>query len=104
MLIQKRRTALLPYEILALLEDTKSLAERIQIFQTHESYELKTLLQIAFHPGIKFLLPEGNPPYTPSPIPNGLQYSSLNQRTDILVESLRNNSASISSTVFKWIT
>lgn len=84
MLIQKRKKKLLPYEVLASLESTKSLAERIQVFQENESYELKTLLQIAFHPGIKFLLPEGNPPYTPSPIPNGLEYMSLKKQLDQL--------------------
>ena len=83
-MINRRHIELLPYEILASLENTKSLAERVKIFQDNATYELKTLLQLAFHPGIKLLLPEGSPPYTPSPIPNGLQYMSLKKQLDIL--------------------
>jgi len=41
----------------------KSVVERKKILLKHESNPLKELLKYAFHPDIKFLLPEGAPPY-----------------------------------------
>ena len=41
----------------------KSNAERKKILLEHESNPLKELLKYAFHPDIKFALPEGTPPY-----------------------------------------
>tara|TARA_B100001123_G_C15268483_1_gene1009327 strand:- start:986 stop:1405 length:420 start_codon:yes stop_codon:yes gene_type:complete len=41
----------------------KSVVERKKILLKHESNPLKELLKYAFHPDIKFLLPEGVPPY-----------------------------------------
>ena len=41
----------------------KSVTERKKILLEHESNPLKELLKYAFHPDIKFLLPEGAPPY-----------------------------------------
>lgn len=83
-MIKRKKQETFPHEIIAMLENTKSLAERVKIFQDNETYALKTLLQLAFHPGIKLLIPEGAPPYAPSPIPNGMQYMSLKKQLDIL--------------------
>jgi len=41
----------------------KSITERKKILLEHGSNPLKELLKYAFHPDIKFLLPEGAPPY-----------------------------------------
>ena len=41
----------------------KSITERKKILLEHGSTPLKELLKYAFHPDIKFLLPEGAPPY-----------------------------------------
>ena len=41
----------------------KSVAERKEILLKYESNPLKELLKYAFHPDIKFLLPEGAPPF-----------------------------------------
>ena len=41
----------------------KTTTERKKILQKHGSNPLKELLKYAFHPDIKFLLPEGAPPY-----------------------------------------
>tara|TARA_B100000029_G_scaffold146302_1_gene141632 strand:+ start:1856 stop:2275 length:420 start_codon:yes stop_codon:yes gene_type:complete len=41
----------------------KSITERKKILLEHGSNPLKELLKYAFHPDIKFLLPEGVPPY-----------------------------------------
>ena len=41
----------------------KSVTERKKILLEHESAPLKELLKYAFHPDVKFALPEGAPPY-----------------------------------------
>ena len=41
-------------------------ADEIQLLKEHESFELKTILQGTYNPNVKFLLPEGDPPYTPN--------------------------------------
>ena len=41
----------------------KSVTERKSILLEHESAALKELLKYAFHPDVKFALPEGAPPY-----------------------------------------
>ena len=41
----------------------KSITERKKILLEHGSNPIKELLKYAFHPDIKFLLPEGAPPY-----------------------------------------
>lgn len=40
--------------------------EKIGFLQSQGSTPLKTVLQYAYHPEIKWLLPEGDPPYKPS--------------------------------------
>jgi hypothetical protein len=41
-------------------------ADKIQVLKENESFALKTILQGTYNPGVKFLLPEGDPPYTPN--------------------------------------
>ena len=48
----------------------KSFAERKKILLEHENNPLKELLKYAFHPDIKFLLPEGAPPFKTVGSPN----------------------------------
>ena len=48
----------------------KSITERKKILLEHGSNPLKELLKYAFHPDIKFLLPEGAPPFKTVGSPN----------------------------------
>jgi len=40
--------------------------QRVHFLRMHESPALKEILRYAYHPAIKWLLPEGNPPYKPN--------------------------------------
>lgn len=40
--------------------------ERLQILQENDSKHLRDFLRYAMHPDVKFDLPKGKPPYTPS--------------------------------------
>lgn len=53
-------------EILVKADLAKKKSDKIKILQENYSAVLVTLLQHALDPKIKFLLPEGEPPYRPS--------------------------------------
>ena len=53
-------------EILEKVCKTRKREDRIKLLKDNESFALKTVLQGAYHPRIKWLLPEGTPPYKPS--------------------------------------
>jgi hypothetical protein len=80
-----------PFEIFERVQSADKAAERILILQENESYELKTILQAAFRSDIKFDLPPGAPPYTPSSNPAGVNFSPLRKQVDTLVRLLVGN-------------
>ena len=53
------------YSILKECSEPKSVKERVELLQKHNSPVISLLLKYAFDPNIKFLLPEGDPPYKP---------------------------------------
>jgi hypothetical protein len=80
-----------PFEIFESVQGADKVADRVRILQENESYELKTILQAAFHLDIKFDLPIGSPPYTPSPNPAGVRFSPLRKQIDVLPRLLVGN-------------
>lgn len=54
-------------EILSLASSQKIKAEKIRILRENDSIQLRFLLQCAFSNAITWTLPEGAPPYKPSP-------------------------------------
>lgn len=53
------------YEIFEEVEKAKTKQEKINILQKNSSPALKAVLGYTFDPNVKWLLPEGDPPYTP---------------------------------------
>lgn len=53
-------------EILEQASKAKSIEEKVTILQKNSCPALIWVLKIAFHPDIKWLLPEGRPPFKPS--------------------------------------
>jgi len=53
------------YNILKECSEPKSVNERVELLRKNSSPVLINLLKYAFDPSIKFLLPEGDPPYKP---------------------------------------
>ena len=54
------------YEIVDEVRNSKNVKIKADILQQNESTALIDLLQLTYNPGIKWLLPEGDPPYTPA--------------------------------------
>lgn len=53
-------------EFLESVSKLKKKEEKVKILKENDSYIIRTMLQGAFDPRIKWLLPEGIPPYTPN--------------------------------------
>lgn len=80
-----------PFEIFELVQAAGNQADRVRILQENESFELKTILQAAFRADLKFDLPVGAPPYTPSPNPAGVNFSPLRKQIMVLTRLLVGN-------------
>jgi hypothetical protein len=57
------------YEILKLCNDAKA-DERPAVLRKHDNPILRTILQYAYSPHVKWVLPEGAPPYKPCDLPD----------------------------------
>lgn len=53
-------------EILQLVEEAPSKKEKIDVLRTYDCPPLRTLMVACYSPAVKWLLPEGEPPYKPS--------------------------------------
>ena len=48
------------------ISKAKTREEKREVLKKRENFATKALLQLNFHPAVKWLLPPGAPPYTPS--------------------------------------
>lgn len=55
------------YEVLEQAGKARSKADKVRILKENETWALKDVLRGSFDPKIKWLLPKGEVPYTPSP-------------------------------------
>ena len=55
------------YEIFKEIHNAKKKAEKIAVLHHYSSAAVKTVLGYTYNPNVKWLLPEGTPPYTPLP-------------------------------------
>jgi len=55
------------YEIFKEVHNAKKKAEKIAVLHHYSSAAVKTVLGYTYNPNVKWLLPEGTPPYTPLP-------------------------------------
>lgn len=53
-------------DTLKLLHETKGRDAKKKILQDRECFALKALLQLNFHPDVKWMIPRGVPPYEPA--------------------------------------
>jgi hypothetical protein len=55
-------------EILDLVKEAKDVQTKVSLLRQYDSETLRYILELAFHPNVGWWLPEGSPPYTPSPV------------------------------------
>ena len=79
-----KKTNLLPHEVFDLVQSTRDLKERDAIIKKHESFAIRTILQVNFSDWIKFDIPEGAPPYTPDTRPPEKAAGRINKSIRVL--------------------
>lgn len=57
---------LLVHEVLEKVEKAKTKTAKVKVLKEHESWALKDIIRGSMDSRVKWLLPEGTPPYTPS--------------------------------------
>ena len=67
-------------EFLEKVSKLKKKEDKVEALKFNNSYPLRTILQAAFDPRIRFLLPEGDPPYKPN---------DLNDQEGVLLRECR---------------
>ena len=79
-------------EILKKASDFDKKQDRVDYLRQNDSAALRALLKYAYDEKVKFLLPEGEPPYKPNELPDqeGTMYSEL-RRLYLLIEGGNNN-------------
>lgn len=95
-------------EFLDKVSKLKSRKEKVDALKANDFFSLKTVLQGAYHPNIKWLLPPGQPPFKPNElvdqenvlhrearrlpyfVENGLAVRSQTQREAMFIELLEN--------------
>ena len=69
----KSNKEILLHEILEQAQEYKTEGPRIKFLKKHDTFVLRTILQLAFNKSIELDFPEGAPPYKESESPVGLE-------------------------------
>ena len=64
-------------EIIEECRKSKNVKIKAQILKENESTQLIDLLQLTYNPSVKWIMPEGNPPYEPAPKDGDLEGALL---------------------------
>ena len=82
-------------EILQKVSSAKTKKEKIDLLQEYNSQGLRSLLIINYDESLKFLLPEGEVPFTPNDAPAGTEHTRLTQEYKGLYRFFKGGDASI---------
>ena len=74
------------YTILEKCSALKTKAERVEALKFNGNEAIKAIVQYMFHDGVKFLIPEGTPPYTPSNFENSNRLAGDIRKLNYFVE------------------
>ena len=69
------------YEILEAAGKARSKAEKIKILKSHDSWALRDVLRASYDLKVEFLIPDGEPPYTPNK-PESIPSNLLRKNVD----------------------
>ena len=82
-------------EILQKVSSAKTKKEKIDLLQEYNSQGLRSLLIINYDESLKFLLPEGEVPFTPNDAPAGTEHTRLVHEYKGLYRFFKGGDASI---------
>jgi hypothetical protein len=67
------------HEILTKINNKKDKPGKVEILRKYDTKELRMFLKGSFDSNLKWLLPDGKPPYTPNEAPLGTEHTWLKQ-------------------------
>tara|TARA_B100000700_G_scaffold263046_1_gene299963 strand:- start:7212 stop:7667 length:456 start_codon:yes stop_codon:yes gene_type:complete len=82
-------------EILQKVSSAKTKAEKVELLQEYDNAGLRAILIINFDESLKFLLPNGEVPYTPSEAPAGTDHTRLDYEYKGLYRFFKGGDSSI---------
>ena len=84
-------------EILQKVSSAKTKKEKIDLLQEYNSQGLRSLLIINYDESLKFLLPEGEVPFTPNDAPAGTEHTRLDSEYRGLYRFFKGGDSSLKS-------
>ena len=85
-------------EIATKVNNAKDKPRKLKVLQEHDSVPLRQVLKGAFDPHIKWLLPDGDVPYTANDAPVGTEHTLLQQEAKRLYLFTKGGDNSLSDT------
>lgn len=78
------------FEVLLHASKQDTFDDKVNYLRSNDSFALRTVLQGCYHPAVKFLLPEGDPPYQVNdPVSVETRLHSLIKKVDLFIEGGR---------------
>jgi hypothetical protein len=85
-------------EIATRVNNAKDKPRKLKVLQENDTQALRQICRAAFDSKIKWLLPQGDVPYTPNEAPLGTEHTLLSQETKRLYLFIEGGDATISAT------
>ena len=85
------------HEILELVSDARSKAQKVDLLREYENNALKSLFIWNFDPSVVSLLPEGEVPYNKNDVPVGTDHTSLRREYKTLYHFVKGGNDQLSS-------
>jgi hypothetical protein len=86
------------HEIFTKINNAKDKPKKMEVLKKYDTPYLRQILKAAFDPKIKFVLPEGTPPYIANEAPLGTEHSMLRNESRRLYLFIEGGDMSISRT------
>ena len=86
------------HEIFTKINNAKDKPKKIEVLKRYDQPYIRQLLKAAFDPKIKWILPEGTPPYIANEAPVGTEHTLLKNETGRLYLFLEGGDSTISKT------
>jgi len=86
------------HEIFTKINNAKDKPKKIEVLKRYDQPYIRQLLKAAFDPKIKWILPEGTPPYIANEAPVGTEHTLLKNETRRLYLFIEGGDSTISKT------
>ena len=83
------------HEIFTKVNNAKDKPKKIEVLKRYDTKELRQILKAAFDPNIKWLIPEGEPPFEKNDAPVGTEHTYLKSEAHRLYHFIEGGNSNI---------